>query len=136
MRTQEEILERAKNANDIFGTQLGDLVPYMEFENAKQFLKEDYVDKIESGEDVWNMLSNPKEEILDYLEFAYEKAEDERGLSASRSMLHFKTWIWLDDEVFYNKVIGLIDNYTNYGIPALDEISKHYGFVREKQDNP
>jgi hypothetical protein len=45
-------------------------------------------------------------------------------------MLHFKTWIWLDDEKFYNKVIDLIDNYTNYGIPALNKISEHYGYVR------
>jgi hypothetical protein len=45
-------------------------------------------------------------------------------------MLHFKTWIWLDDADFYNEVIDLIDNYTEYGIPALDKISKHYGFVK------
>lgn len=130
MRTQQEILERVENATDIFGTQKGDLLSYMSFENAKPYLKEDYVRKVEAGEEVWEMSTDPKKEILDYLPFAYEKAEGERGLSAARSMLHFETWIWLDDEDFYNEIIDLIDNYTNYGIPALDEISKHYGFVR------
>lgn len=130
MRTQEEILARFEKSDDFFGTQKGDLLSYMEFEFAKPYLKEDYVKKVESGEEKWEVSTDPKKEILEYLDFAYEKAEDERGLSAGRSMLHFKTWIWLDDEKFYNKVIDLIDNYTNYGIPALDKISEHYGYVR------
>jgi len=129
MRTQQEILERFENASDIFGTQKGDLLSYMSFENAKPYLKEDYVKQVEAGEEVWKVSIDPEKEILDYLPFAYEKAEGERGLSAARSMLHFKTWIWLDDEDFYNEVIDLIDNYTNYGIPALDKISRHYGYV-------
>jgi len=130
MRTQAEILERFEKADDFFGTQKGDLISYMEFENAKPHLKEDYVKKFEKAEEKWKVSNAPKKEILEYLDFAYDKAEDERGLSAGRSMLHFKTWIWLDDEKFYNEVIYLIDNYTNYGIPALDKISQHYGFVR------
>lgn len=130
MRTQEEILARFEKADDFFGTQKGDLVSYMEFEFAKPFLKEDYVKKVEAGEEKWEVSTDPKKDILDYLDFAYDKAEDGRGLSAGRSMLHFKTWIWLDDEKFYNEIIGMIDKYTNYGIPTLDKISEHYGYVR------
>jgi len=130
MRTQEEILARFEKADDIFGTQKSDLLYYMSFENAKPYLKEDYVKQVESGEEKWEVSTDPKKEILEYLDFAYDKAEGERGLSAGRSMLHFKTWIWLDDEIFYNEIIGMIDNYTNYGIPTLDKISKHYGYVR------
>ena len=130
MRTQEEILARFEKADDIFGTQKSDLLDYMSFENAKPYLKEDYVKQVESGEEKWEVSTDPKKEILEYLDFAYDKAEGERGLSAGRSMLHFKTWIWLDDEIFYNEIIGMIDNYTNYGIPTLDKISKHYGYVR------
>jgi len=130
MRTQEEILARFEKADDIFGTQKSDLLVYMSFENAKPYLKEDYVKQVESGEEKWEVSTDPKKEILEYLDFAYDKAEGKRGLSAGRSMLHFKTWIWLDDEIFYNKIIGMIDNYTNYGIPTLDKISKHYGYVR------
>lgn len=130
MRTQEEILARFENADDFFGTQQSDLVSYMEFENAKPHLKEDYVKQVEAGEKTWEISTDPKKEILSYLNFAYDKAEDQRGLSAGRSMLHFKTWIWLDDENFYNEIIEMIDDYTNYGIPTLDKISEHYGYVR------
>lgn len=130
MRTQEEIMERFEKADDLFGTQKGDLIDYMTFENAKPYLQEEYVAKVENGEEKWEMKTDPKKEILEYLDFAYDKAEGERGLSAGRSMLHFRTWIWLDDESFYNEVINLIDNYTNYGIPALNRISKRYGYSR------
>lgn len=130
MRTQEEILKRFDEADDMFGTQQSDLVEYMTFENAKPHLKEEYVLEVESGAEKWEQRTDPKAEILDYLPFAYEKAEDERGLSAARSLLHFKSWIWLDDEEFYNKVLPIMDNYTNYGMPALNMISDHYGYVR------
>lgn len=129
IRTQEEIKERFNQSNDIFSTQREDLIPYMDFENAKEYLEEDYVKEVESGEEVWEKSIDPKNSILDYIGFAYEKAEGQRGLSAERSMLHFKTWIWLDDEKFYNEVVDLIDNYTCYGIPALDKIAKHYGWL-------
>ena len=130
MRTQEEIMSRFEKADDLFGTQKGDLIDYMTFENAKPHLQEEYLAKVESGEEKWDIKTDPKKEILEYLDFAYDKAEGERGLSAGRSMLHFRTWIWLEDEKFYNEVINLIDNYTNYGIPALNKISKHYGYAR------
>src|SRR5437868_5847572 len=114
MRTKEEILARVRSVSDLFGTQVADLVEYLPFEAAKEFLNDDYKRKVEAGEEKWEMRSDPKAEILDYLEFAYGKAEDQRGLSAGRSMLHFKTWIWLDDDTFYSQVIDLIDNYTDY----------------------
>lgn len=129
-RTQQEILERFEKANDPFGTQQGDLIDYMDFETARQFLKEDYIKQVESGTAQWEKQTDAKKEILEYLDFAYEKAEGERGLSAARSMLHFKTWTWLDDPTFYDEIIGDIENYTDYGLPTLDKIAKHYGFTR------
>ncbi len=130
MRTQEEILERIKSADDLFGTQIADLVNYLDWDNRKQFLKDEYVAKVESGEEEkLPTHTNPKQEILDYLEFAYGKAHGQRGLSAGRSLLHFKTWIWLDDEKFYNEILPFINDYTEYGLPALDRISAHYGWV-------
>jgi len=129
MRTQEEIKRRFEEVDDLFGTQKIDLIGFMDFENAKPFLSKEYVEK---GEEKWIKKDNPKKEILGYLNFAYEKAKNKRGLSAMRSLLHFKTWIWLDDDEFYNEIIDSIENYTNYGIPVLNKIAKHYGFVRNK----
>ena len=130
-RTQEEIKQRFKDADDTFGTQAGDLVCYMSFETAKEFLTEDYVKEVEAGKEEWNQKTDAKAEIIDYLEFAYGKAENERGLSSGRSMLHFRSWVWLDDKDFYEEIEHYIDHYTNYGIPTLDMISEHYDYVRD-----
>jgi hypothetical protein len=132
MRTQEEILERFNNADDLFGTQKQDLIEFMDFETAKPLLKEEYVSKVEMGEEKRPPAeTDAKARILDYLPFAYDKAENQRGLSAARSLLHMKTWIWLDDPAFYGEIVDAIDNYYDYGIPVLNRISAHYGFVRE-----
>lgn len=132
MRTQEEILARLKESEseDIFGVQINDMVSYLTFENAKPLLKPEYVAKVEAGEEKWEQRTDARAEILEYLAFAYMKAEDERGLSAARSLLHFKTWIWLDDPAFYEEIIPMIESYTRYGIPTLDRIAKHYDWVR------
>ena len=131
MRTQEEILERFKEVDDLFGVQKIDLISYMEFEYAKPYLKDEYVNKVETGEEEWNPSTDPKEDIVNYLDFAYDKAKNKRGLSAGRNMLHFKTWIWLDDDKFYNEIIDSINNYTNYGIPTLNKISEYYNYDRD-----
>ncbi len=129
-RTQEEILQRFETADDFFGTQRVDLVSFMTFENAKKFLNDDFVLKVESGEEKWEPSPDAKTKIVEYLPFAYDKAEGQRGLSAARSLLHFKTWIWLDDPDFYDEIISEMEDYYGYGIPVLDKISAKYGFVR------
>ena len=130
MRTQKEIRQRFIDADDMFGTVQGDLIHAMTFEVAKEFLKEEYVKEVESGEKKWQQLKDTKKEILGYLGFAYDKADNQRGLSANRSMLHFEAWIWLDDADFYEEIKDLLTNYTNYGIPALDKIAAKYGYTR------
>lgn len=126
-------MERFNEVDDLFGTQKGDLVEFMTYENAKQYLAEDYVAKVESGEETFEPpLTDAKKQILDYLPFAYDKAENQRGLSAARSLLHMKTWIWLDDPDFYKEILPMIENYSDYGIPALDRISIRYNFKREE----
>ncbi len=130
-RTQEQILERFNSVGDIFSAQKEDLICYMTFENAKPFLDDEYALKVERKEEEREMLSDAEKEIVEYLDFAYEKAEGQRANSAMRSMLHFRTWIWLDDPEFYDEIIDEIDNYTNYGIPVLDKISAKYGYVRK-----
>ena len=128
MRTQEEIKKRFTEADDMFGTQQQDLIVFLSFETAKEFLKPDYVNKVIAKTEVWEQSTDAKAEILKYLSFAYRKARDKRGLSAGRSMLHFKTWIWLDDATFYDEIENSIGNYTDYGISVLDKISKKYGY--------
>lgn len=126
IRTQEEILARFNEVYDFIQIQRHDLLAFMEYETAKPFLKDEYIEKVISGEESWSHLTDPKKEILDYLEFAYDKARSARGLSAARSLLHFKTWIWLDNDELYKELEESFENYTDYGIPVLDKIAKHY----------
>lgn len=127
MKTQEQILERLNNVDDFMGIQKSDLIDFMDFENAKEFLKEDYVSDVESGTKKWEAETDARSKIIDYLPFAFGKAYGQRGISAGRSLLHFKTWIWLDDEDFYSKMSGGFENYSNYGLSQLIKIAKHYG---------
>lgn len=128
-RSQEEIRKRFDETKDLLNVQKKDLLEFMEFETVKDLLNEEYVKQVEAGEKKWE-IENPKEKILDYLPFAYEKAENERGISAGRSMLHFKTWIWLDDPSFYDDILPMLENYSNYGLPTLKRIADKYGYTR------
>ena len=134
MRTQEEIQKRFEDIESNFGTQRQDLIEFMEFDNAKSYLKDSYIKDIESGKEKWVIPATVKEKILEYLPFAYQKAEDKKELSATRNLLHFKTWIWLDDEDFYREVIGLIEKYTDFGLPALDKIAEKYGYAKQDEE--
>ena len=60
--------------------------------------------------------------MQDYINFAYEKAYDQRGISASRSMWKFSQWLWVLDDDEMN-----CENYDNYGIGVLDQIVLKYG---------
>jgi len=67
--------------------------------------------------------------MKDYMSFAWEKANDKRGISANRSIDHFKGWLWLlgDEEgIEYLKA-----NYVPYGKPGLAYICKKYGCKNE-----
>ena len=55
------------------------------------------------------------------MDFAWRKANDERGLSASRIVSHYRNWYWLlcDDSINFS---DLEDNYEPYGKPVLVEM--------------
>lgn len=114
MRTQDEIVERIKGVQfDFMGTITGDLVEALDFEHARQFLKPDVTeaDWHEPADD-----EKVRAVAIDYLTFAFGKAEDHRGLSANRSVEHFETWLWL---------LGRLPDdwddieYAQYGVPKL-----------------
>ncbi len=130
MRTQAEILERieAVKNDDFFGFQRSDLIDYLDFEHAKPYLK----DGVSEAQWAEREILEPEQAILDYLPFAWEKANDERGLSANRSMEHMKAWLWLagDDDVSW-----IDERYEFYGKPHLERISERFGFDWKAHDN-
>ena len=128
MRTQQEIVDRIERvkADDFFGFETSDLLVALDYQHAKPYLKP------ECTEVQWNQNREPytpencRKQIREYLDFAREKADNGRGLSASRSQSHFRAWIWLacDDEVLARvEAVG----YAPYGKPKLRVIEAHYG---------
>lgn len=126
MRTQEEILQKidAGFTNDVFGFGINDIIYALSFENAKQYLKEEFLSK-ESAQLEWKaqQLKSDSDVIStmrNYLSFAWDKANNERGLSADRSIQHFIAWAWLIDDEFSRKLETLYNtNYAPYGKPIL-----------------
>lgn len=129
MRTQNEILARIDKVkeDDFFGFQRNDLIDFLDFENAKPFLKDGVTD------DKWKVESRtPRDVMIEYMPFAWEKANDKRGLSSARTIEHYKTWLWLDG----NEDLSLkIENYQYYGKPQLIMICEYLGLDYKQWDD-
>lgn len=131
MRTDEEILQRIESRSeaDWLGTEKSDLVHRLPFDKAKPFLKP------ETTPEEWGEPSPRDREsiitvMLDYMPFAWGKANDCRGISAGRSMSHYMAWAWLAGDDF-----GELGDYEYYGKENLVRICKHYGWDSAQWDD-
>ena len=130
MRTDAEIIARIKerSQHDPLGFETSDLLSFLSAEAVWPFLKEG-VDLTE-----WTPQPQDRETMLkmmhEYMEFAWKKANDGRGISAMRSMHHYMAWTWLlgDD-------LGNLLDYQYYGKDNLVKICKHYGWDHTKWDD-
>jgi len=138
MRTQKEILDHIKKVekDDFFGTETKDLICFLDYENAKDFLK-DGVTK-EAWEELQQSLTKEhiSKVITDYMEFAWYKANNRRFLSAGRSIDHMQAWTWLIDDKFYKKLKkSRKKNYKYYGKSLLVMICEHFNVDWKKLDD-
>jgi len=134
-RTDVEILAKIKEIEaqeHLFEFVTADLKEYLSYEAVKPFLKEGVTEKD------WTHKPKDRDSILkqmkDYMTFAWDKANNERGLSASRTMDHYTAWIWMlgDEEV---DIFGNIQEYEFYGKPQLKAICDHYGWDDVNDDD-
>lgn len=129
-RTDDEIISRINVVadRDFFGFEVSDLVVRLEYEKAKQFITADVIQKD------WEVVSREPADVIsmmhNYMPFAWEKANDGRGLSAGRSLSHYSAWIWLagDD-------LGDLLEYEFYGKDKLVLICNHYGWDSSEWDD-
>lgn len=128
MKTQKEILAEIKNleksGTDPLGTSRSDLIDFLTFTHAKPFLTKGTT-KAEWDRDKATFDHDfIVEKIKEYLPFAFTKAQQERGLSALRSLNHFYAWMFIieDLENFDDLLV-----YENYGIDHLIAIAEFYG---------
>ncbi len=119
-RTQDEIAARinSRKEHDLLGFEVGEYANYLDYAHAKEFLKPDVTQK------QWQKIEtkSPEGVIKDYMHFAWEKANDCRGISAGRSISHMIAWLWLDGKDWPE-----IEDYQFYGKPQLVRICKEYG---------
>lgn len=132
MRAQEEIVKRIneRQADDFFGFEVGEYYAFLTYENAKQFLK-DSVTK-EQFEETTYKGQTPKEVMIDYMPFAWDKANNCRGLSAGRSIQHYVAWLWLDGN---DELAESIEDYEFYGKPQLVQICEYLGIDPAQWDD-
>ena len=133
MRTDEEILARieARQPEDFFGFEITDLLIRLPFEKAAPYLSDE---ARAAGGAEWKVQPRDREsvlkEMLEYMSFAWDKANNCRGLSAGRSMCHYMAWVWLvgDD-------LGDLTEYEFYGKDNLVKICQHYGWDSSQWDD-
>jgi len=124
MRTQDEIIARikAREKDDFFGFETGDLIECLTFDAARPWLK------AEAKAENWKQESAADADVVarlkDYMTFAWDKANNCRGLSAGRSLNHMAAWLWLLGE---DAASDSLDDYDRYGKPQLAAICEHYG---------
>lgn len=121
-RSQKEIVDRIEEikSGDVFGFESEVLISALDFPYAKIYLKEGIT------EEEWKELTDDAppvfEQMRTYMEFAIGKAQDHRGISASRSVMKLNGWTWL---------LGcepIESPYAQYGAPILKALCERHGF--------
>jgi hypothetical protein len=127
--------ERQKS--DPFEFEVGEYLAYLDYEDAKEFLKP------EVTREEWEKIRSPHtreallKAMLDYMDFAWDKAKGCRGISANRSVQHYIAWTWLaGDHGFSAEVDRLMEEtYEFYGKDILVRICEFYGWDHKKWDD-
>jgi hypothetical protein len=129
-RTNEEIIARLReiDSRDALGFESGDLMIRLPLELAREFLKPEY-----DGAD-WKVYPRDRESViagmLNYMPFAWEKANNCRGISAYRTLCHYTSWLWLIGED-----LGDLLSYEFYGKPQLIAICERFGWDHKQWDD-
>lgn len=132
VRSVAEIQARIRSyeSADFFGTQRDDLIGVLPFAAAREWLKPD------ADPAHWNPESATpsavKARALDYMPFAWDKANNRRGLSAGRSINHMTAWLWLLGDPLADELEGM---YRDYGKPCLVAICEKYGWNWRQWDD-
>lgn len=127
MKSNAEIAAEAKRldegSEDFFGFRREVLIGALPFDLARPWLKDD------ATPEEWSPLLNEEDRITgarEYLDFAWGKARDHRGISAGRSIQKMATWAW----ILGNEDLAGADDrddYAMYGAPILADFSRWLG---------
>ena len=134
MRSQQDILNRIeeRKEEDLLGFEVKEYLDFLTFENAKPFLKPETTK--EQWDEVYHepTAENILKVMLSYMPFAWEKANNCRGISANRSISHYDAWLWLMDDGGF-EVFDKIE-YEHYGKEKLIVLCEKYGWDWKQWD--
>lgn len=127
--TQDELLARIaeRRPADPFGFELGDYAVFLDAAHAATL-------GLDVASEPWVTEPWSRDALLvqmrDYLAFAFGKANDQRGLSANRSVMHFVAWTWLAGDRGLSAEIERMfrEEYRYYGKLILRRVADHYGW--------
>lgn len=126
MRTDQEILDRVEAIRpaDFLGWTTPVLLMALSYECAvKEEIVANGVDRAS-----WDssQTTNPTAEAKEYLAFAMDKARNERGISAERSVDKLREWLWLSgDDSLLRRFEGA--PYNPYGRRKLAVLCEAWG---------
>lgn len=137
MRTQDEIVTRIEEREkyDLFGFETSEYIVKLDFAHARPFLNEEATEQKWATAD--SATTGPLECLRGYMNFAWDKANHKRGISANRSILHCVAWLWLaeEDEILAEVEHMYDTDYHSYGKPILETICDHFGWDWSQWDN-
>jgi len=124
MKTKQQIKDKmVELKNDVMSFKREALVDFLTEEEGNSF----GFSAVEGTK--WEQRELTRESVLekmkDYMDFAIEKAIDERGISAGRSINKMQMWLWIIEE---DAVLGELPRkyFYWYGLPALIKICEHF----------
>ena len=131
MRTDKEIIERIEEMKerDWLGAGRGDLATVLPVETAQKLPgagpDQTWEQKPRNAEAV-------KARMLEYMPFAWDKANNCRGISAGRSLDHMSAWLWL---LGRDEAAKQMLDYEYYGKPWLRAICEEFGWDWRQWDD-
>lgn len=140
MRALHDILI-SYTSNCLDGRDMNRLYGFIDWNTLQQYpalkegIKEEYLNEEKWMSEVFEQ-EYTRENVLKQLErdvaFGFDKALDQRGISASLMYEVVKMWCWVlnDSEELYNW-----DNYAYYGLPLFKAVAVYYGFPNEIGDD-
>jgi len=137
MRDITEVMKTVLK-EDSLGLTAADPIEFMTLEQAKEFLKKEAYEKYRSGEESWEYKeytpANVVKVMKDYMKFAWDKANGCRGISAWRSIMHYRNWLYMLGEDF-DSLREWIEDYEYYGKPQLAVLSELLHINWKEYDN-
>lgn len=128
IRSADEIAARIEQVKDEdwLGTESADLLVHLPYEQAKPFIKEGTTEAEFAAVIAEDLEADLQHAAITYLDFAIGKIQNHRGISAGRSVSHFRAWLWLllpDDQ------FDLFENaeYPQYGAPKVKAAAQLLG---------